>query len=155
MTYRDPSWGVFTKLAAFIVLTGVIWYCLPSSVFFKPINMTIVKNSDGHWIAVSERNLPWGTVSGRTHAFIQVLGRVDGQECQWDTYNVFRPREKNVTYYDITDWAGPCLDFGPPTSVHFSRSIYLFGLIPLRSVDYSFTLNPEAAPVVREGGVTD
>ena len=148
MAYRDPSWGIFTKLAAIVVLVAVLWLSFTSEIFYKPLNMTVIKTEDNHWIAVSERILPFGAVSGRTHAFIQVLGREDGQECQWSTDTLFAPRPNNITRYDITYWAGECLDQGPPISVRFSRTIYLGGLIPLRPVHYTFTINPDNVPVI-------
>lgn len=150
-TYRDPSWGILTKLAAICVLLVVIWFNVPSSVFFKPLNMAVIKTEDNHWIMVSERLLPFGTVTGRTHAFIQVLGRQDGQECQTTTEGIFTPRENNITRYDVTYWAGECLDQGPPISVRYSRTVYLFGFIPLRPVHYTFTINPDNVPVIENG----
>jgi len=148
MTYRDPSWGFFSRVAFATVLFVMLWFAVPSSVFFKPINMAAMKTEDGRWVIVSERILPFGAVSGHTQAFIQVLGREDGQECQWDTASLYIPRDKNVTRYDVTDWAGHCLDAGPPISVRFTRTVYLFGVIPLRPVHYSFMINPEAVPVI-------
>lgn len=148
MTYRDPSWGILTKIAALVVLVGALWFNFTSEIFFKPLNMAVIKTKDNHWIAVSERLLPFGAVSGKTTAFIQVLGREDGIECQWSTETLFAPRPNNITRYDITYWAGDCLDKGPPISIRFSRTIYLFGVIPLRPVHYTFMINPDNVPVI-------
>lgn len=150
MTYKDPTWGWPTKLGLGAILLTLSWFSVPSSAFFKPLNMAVLKTSNGHWIVVSERLLPFGAVSGRTHAIAQVLGRADGQECQWTTDGLYVPRENNITRYDVTSWAGPCLDAGPPISIRFSRTVYLGGFIPLRPVYYSFMLNPDNAPVITE-----
>lgn len=146
-TYRDPSWGILSKMALVFLLLVFVWFTIPSSIFFRQINMAIVKDmATGHWVAISERELPFGAVSGRTQVYIQVLGRIDGQECQWNTEGLFIPRDNNVTRYDIDAWAKPCLDSGPPISVRFSRTIFLGGFIPLRPTHFSFTINPEIAP---------
>ena len=149
MTYRDPAWGWPTKILGLMALVTVLWWNFTSEVFFKPLNMGVVKTADGHWIMMSERLLPWGTVSGRTDMFIQVLGRPDGQECQWHTEGLFVPRERNTTRYDVTWWAAPCLNAGPPISIRASRTVLLFGFIPLRPVHYSFMINPDNVPVVQ------
>lgn len=148
--YRDPSWGRATKLALVAIVLAVLWYAVPSSVFIRPTNMAVVKNPDGHWIMLSERATPLGAVTARTQAIIQVLGREDGQDCQWQNDGLFIPKDKNLSRYDITSWAAPCLDAGPPISIRFSRTVKLFNVIPLRPVHYSFTINPEATPVVGE-----
>lgn len=149
MNTKDPTWGWPTWAAFALILSVFVWFIVPSSVFYQPVNMAVVKNPQGRWIAIAERRLPWGPKYGRTQALIQVLGREDGQECQWTTEGLFVPRDNNVTRYDITEWAAPCLDSGPPISILFSRTVYLGGIIPLRPVHYSFTLNnPEAVPVL-------
>lgn len=147
MHYKDPSWGWPTKLLAAVVFLTILWWNFTSEVFFRPINMAVLKTTEGNWIIASERLLPWGPVSGKTDAFMQVLGRENGQECQWHTEGLFVPRENNITHYDITHWAAPCLDAGPPISIQFSRQIYFLGFIPLRPVHYAFMLNPDNAPV--------
>lgn len=148
MTYRDPTWGFLSRVAFLTVLLVGAWFAFPSSLFFKPLNMAAVKDSNGHWLIISERLLPFGAVSGKTQAFVQVLGREDGPECQWMTESLYIPRTNNVTRYDVTEWAGPCLDAGPPISVRFTRTVYLFNLIPLRPVHYSFMINPETVAVI-------
>lgn len=145
---KDPTWGWPTWVLAILTVLAIAWWNLTSSVFFQPINMAVLRTQNDHWLIVSERILPWGVVSGKTDAVMQVLGRPDGQECQWHTEGLFIPRENNRTTYDVTAWAGPCLDSGPPISVRFSRSVYLFGIIPLRPVHYSFMINPDNIPPV-------
>lgn len=149
--YRDPSWGILSKIAALGVLLFIVWFNVPSSVFYKPINMAVIKTPDNHWIAIAERELPFGAVTGKTHAFIQVLGREDGQECQDVMEGIFAPRPNNITRYDVTHWAAECLDQGPPISVRYSRTVYLGGFIPLRPVHFTFTINPDNVPVIENG----
>lgn len=148
MTYKDPEWGMPTKLLGLVALVTILWWNFTSEVFFKPLSMGVIKSETGHWIMVSERLLPWGAVTGETGVLIQVIGRPDGPECQWHTEGLFIPRERNTTRYDISDWAANCLDAGPPISVRVSRSIKFLGFIPLRPVHYSFIINPDNVAVV-------
>lgn len=150
MTYRDPSWGVMTKMLALSAVLTVLWWMVPSDTFFRQVNMTVVKDATtDHWFLVSVRELPFGAVTGRTSAIVQVLGRPDATECQMPpTESLYVPQPQNTTRYSIDDWAKDCLDLGPPISIQYRRQVLLGGFIPLRPVYFSFTINPEAAPVV-------
>lgn len=149
-TYRDPTWGVMTKMLGISALLLVLWWLVPSDVFFRQISMAVVKDEvTGDWFVVSVRDLPFGATTGRTSAVMQVLGRPDALECQLSpTEALYIPQPNNTTRYSIDEWAKDCLDIGPPISVQYKRQVLLGGFIPLRPAYFAFTINPEAAPVV-------
>lgn len=146
--YRDPSWGFWSKAALVAVVLGIMWALVPSSTFIKPINMMIVKDAVGRWVVISEREIPWGPVTAVTQADIQVLGRPDGLTCSQTFDSLFLRKPNNVSRYDISEWASDCMESGPPISATFRRTVWLFDMIPLRPVDYSFAINPENAPTL-------
>lgn len=150
--YRDPTWGLPTKLALAAIAMAALWFSVPSSVFIRPVNVAVIKDPSDRWIMISERETPYGAVSVHFQAVVQVLGREDGQDCQYSSDALIIPKKNNITRFDITDWAGPCLDAGPPISVRLTRSVQLFNIIPLRPVHYSFTINPDSAPTLDMDG---
>lgn len=152
MPYRDPTWGPASRLAGLVVVMSLAWAAVPSSLFMRPINMAVIKDDEGRWIMVSERETPFGSVSVTTLAEIQVLGREDGLTCAATLSSLVVPKPNNISRYDITSWAEPCMQAGPPIGVTFERTVHLGGVLPLRPVHYSFTINPEAAPVVSGEG---
>lgn len=151
-TYRDPTWGFPTKAAFAAIAAATLWFSVPSSIFIRPVNVAVVKDPSDRWVMISERETPYGAVSIHFQALVQVLGREDGQDCQFSSDALVVPKENNITRVDITDWAAPCLDAGPPISVKLTRTVHLFNVIPLRPVHYSFTINPESAPVLSADG---
>lgn len=151
-SYQDPTWSKASKLAALVVIAGVAWACVPSKIFLRPISMAVVKDEADRWTMVSERETPYGAVNVETQAEIQVLGREEGLTCTANLQGVVLPKDRNIARYDITNWAEDCLNAGPPISLTFRRTVRIAGVIPLRPVIYSFTINPETAPVIPTEG---
>ena len=153
---RSPRWTWFEKTCALAlvlaILAGLFWGLVSTSLFLRQAGMTITRAPDGDWIMTSIRETPFGSVEADWIGEYRVIGREDGMTCQASGRANFSVIEGDVSRYAIGDWATPCLEEGPPIAVTYTRRALLFGLIPLRPDRFTFTINPEAAPVLPVGG---
>lgn len=154
MTHRSPgfTWFDWWLLRAAIVgaVFGSLWWFVSTDRFIQQESMTHLRDEDGQWIMTSVRKMPWGPVTAHWVGDYRVIGREDGLSCQSEGVALYGEIPGDIARYPIREWAWPCLDAGPPTLVTYVRTALLFGVIPLRSAKYQFTINPEAAPVIKD-----
>lgn len=130
------AWLVF-------VILGGIWFAVPSSVFIRNISISV----EGRTIRYV-RETPFGDVTAEWQAEITLID-ADGFECNSGGWNVatYQVAPGNTVTYDLTDWADPCLEAGPPFYLTTTRRVLLFGVIPLRQVVQRTEVEGERTPV--------
>ncbi|RVV97686.1 hypothetical protein EKE94_09265 [Mesobaculum littorinae] len=96
------------------------------------------------------RETPFGAVEARWHGVVRVVGREAGRICisPPGAAGTYEPQDNDLVRYEVGAWAVPCLDAGPPITVSYTRRVVAFGILPLRPVTYSFTIDPETAPTL-------
>ncbi len=149
---RSPRWTGLERAVALVfvlfILLAAIWGAVSTSLFLRQDSMAITRSETGDWIMTSVRATPLGTFEAEWIGEYRVVGREDGMTCQASGRSNVSATEGNIVRYRIGDWALPCLEEGPPIAVTYTRRALLLGVIPLRPVRFSFTINPENAPVL-------
>ena len=132
---------VLDAIASVFLLLGIIVLATPPTWFLRPVSYSI---ADGRVMFV--REIPLGPVSGQTR--VEVL-RLDGTQCTsggWAETH-WQHAEGNAVSYPVPAWMQPCIDAGPPYYITVLRRVWLWGLIPLRTIRTTTDVHvPEATP---------
>lgn len=132
-------------IMALVVLAGILWAAVPSSVFLDPIAVYY----DGRTVTLVRRT-PYGPVQADWSRELHVVGTE--LECHAPSILVrIRPVDgdigedgkragENTIIYDAGDWALPCLRSEPPIIATHTWQVKVLGLIPLRPVRITGTI---------------
>lgn len=139
-------WLIFWFLFGFtFALTGgVVWWALnPSSSYMTVQGIRVFKDDRGVWMVNSARQLLQGDVTANWRINIQVLRTEVSYACENSGTSDYLVESGTVVEYELGPWSHRCLDAGPPVTLTFTRSILLWGFLPLRPVQYQLTLGTE------------
>lgn len=120
-----------------IILALGVYLAVPSSMFFRPIALTI----DGDDLRFV-RETPFGAVDVSWSAEMVLLA-TEGYECVGSGVREIQPAPGNVVRGKIGPWAEFCIDLGPPFVLRYHYQVLLFGWLPLRPTEIAITVEAE------------
>jgi len=133
------KWHWFDRLGLwFLIATitiGGLWLGVGSSIFLHPISLTM----HGHKY-VFLRETPFGDVDARWSAELTLLDRAgrasEGYECYGEGRRHVQVARRDMASGKFGKWATDCIEAGPPMVLRVRYTVMLFGMIPLRPVNF-------------------
>lgn len=125
--------GILVVLTSLVLITGT-WMVTPSSLFLRPISIAI----DGTTLTFI-RETPYGDTDVIWHGQITLLN-ADGFECSGNGRGIVQQQPNDLVQRRVSAWMQECVAAGPPYVIRYEYQVMLFGLIPLRPVGISGTM---------------
>jgi len=112
------------------LVAAALWVLIPSNVFLSPHAVTFLPTAQGGYEVGFARATPFGDVRASWHAEIRARAEC---EAQGKGLSVYEDRGLAVVSYKLSPALAACLEPGTPFAYVTTRTVYLAGLIPLRS----------------------
>ncbi len=133
-------------IALLLVVIGLVtaialWVVTPSSNYIQVSGYSVEK-LDGEWWATSARDLPHGSILADWSVTFIVNSPEHNRVCRAEGRDVYDEGRPSPVTYTVSPWADACLNVRDPVFVTVTRTVRLFGLIPLYPAQFSFQVLP-------------